>query len=122
MVDNDFLAAEGIGINFSYPDDYKNFLKNRGKINDTAWWLIGETKGYFNTCFKVINIEHKSSKLLVPFAKSDQSNILACFDESHRVWLTSCETNDITGADWNNRFSMPNFSVWLNKVLSYEIV
>lgn len=122
MVDNEFLAAEGIVINFSYPDDYKNFLKNRGEINDTAWWLIGETKGYFNTCFNVINIEHKSSKLLVPFAKSDQSNILACFDNSHRVWLTSCENDDISDADWNNRFFMPSFSVWLNKVLSYEIV
>lgn len=124
MVSNDFIAGEdrSLGITFNYPDDYKSFIKNKDKLNETAWWLIGETKGFFSTCFTVINIEQKSTKLLVPFAKSDQSNILACFDEAHRVWLTSCENNDITDADWDNRFSVPNFTAWLDKVLSYEIV
>jgi hypothetical protein len=83
--------------------------------------LIGNTPGSFHPCFDAINYIYKSKELLVPSAKSDQSNLLACFDESHKVWLTSCETNDITNADWDIRFSMPNFSSWLSKVMSHEI-
>lgn len=119
---NELLIAENLDIEFEYPDEYKKFLPHQSELDQTSWWLIGKTSGAFHSCYDVINFEYKSSKLLVPFAKSDQSNILACFDETHRVWLTSCENNDITDADWDNRFSMPNFTAWLDKVLCYEIV
>lgn len=122
MNENELLIAENLDIEFEYPDEYKKFLPQQSKLDQTSWWLIGKTSGAFHTCYDVINFDYKSSKLLVPFAKSDQSNILACFDETYRVWLTSCENNDITDADWDNRFSMPNFTAWLDKVLSYEIV
>jgi len=118
---NELFGAEYLDINFNYPVEYIEFVKNPQTITKTSWWLIGETKGFFKTSFEVTNYEQKSTKLLIPFAKSDQSNILACFDLEHRVWLTSCERNDITNADWETRFYYKDFNSWLEDVLNGEV-
>ena len=117
MIKNELLEAESLSINFNYPKEYLDFIKNPSILSNTPWWLIGTSTGFFKTCYEVTNYEQKSTKILIPFAKSDRSNILACFDQNHKIWLTSCERNDITGAEWNNRFYLENFSAWLDWVL-----
>lgn len=121
MMIKELLAAEYLDINFQYPAEYKNFLKKREQLDSTPWWLIGTTEGFFQSCFDVINTDYKSKKLLIPFAKSDEMNLLACFDTSHRIWFHDCEKNDITNADWDNRYSMPDFSAWLERVLKDDL-
>jgi hypothetical protein len=121
MIKNELLAAEGLEIDFSYPKEYREFLHNKDRLKITPWWLIGATEGAFLVSYETINNIYKSTKLLIPFAKSDQSNILACFDLEHRVWLTSCERNDITNADWETRFSYKDFNSWLEEALNGEV-
>lgn len=117
----EFLAAENLNIGFVYPEEYKKFLNTWKKLYDTPWWLIGTSKGFFKTCFNVINIELGSKKLLIPFAKNDECNILACFDLSHRIWYCGLEDDDIANTDWNKRSSMPDFSTWLKAVLKDDL-
>ena len=121
MIESEFFLADCLAIDFKYPLDYTHFVKNQDPITSTPWWLIGHTKGAFNISFETINTIYKSNKLLIPFAKSDQSNILACFDKEHRVWLTSCEVNDITDSDWDSRAYFDNFNSWLQAVKEGEI-
>ena len=121
MIENELLAAQSLNVGFNYPKEYLEFIKKPEIIADTSWWLIGTTKGFFKTCYEVTNYEQKSTKLLIPFAKTDQSNMLACFDKEHRVYLVSCEKNTVTNADWDNRFHFKNFNSWLEEVLSGEI-
>ena len=118
MIKDEMLAAEQLDIDFTYPEEYKIFIQNPDVLSKTPWWLIGDTKGFFNTCFEVTNYQYKSTKLLVPFAKSDQSNILACFDQSHKVWLTSCNENCISNTNWDDRYFLKDFSAWLDRVLN----
>lgn len=121
MNDNELLIAENLDFEFSYPSDYVDFIASQHKLKQTPWWLIGNTKGVFKIYFDYINTESKSSKFLIPFAKSDQTNILACFDDAHRVWFCGIEDDDIANANWNERYYMQSFSAWLERVLSGDL-
>lgn len=121
MVKEELLGAEYLDIKFKYPTEYKNFLNSMNKLNGTPWWLIGTSKGFFKSCYKFINVECHSKKLLIPFAKSDETNILACFDISHQIWFCGLEDDDITYANWDNRYFMPDFSAWLERVLKGDL-
>jgi len=115
MIKNELLGAQKLDIGFSYPDDYVAFLSHMEEIDDTSWWLIGTSKGFFYSCFNFVNKELQSKKLLIPFAKCDESNIFACFDKECKIYFHSCE-DSLLNVDWKNRFSLPNFSVWLEWV------
>ena len=114
----EFFEAEKLNIGFKYPIEYVEFVDNSESISNTPWWLIGNTQRAFNVSYHTINDIYNSTKLLIPFAKTDQSNMLACFDREHRVFLVSCEKNTVTNADWDNRFHFKNFNSWLEEVLS----
>lgn len=121
MYDNEWLIAESVGLEFKYPNDYKEFLENQSKLDLSPWWLIGNKRGTFNIFYDFINTQNHSSKLLIPFAKSDETNILACFDIQHRIWFCGIEDDDIENANWDERYSMPNFSAWLHRVLRGDL-
>lgn len=121
MKKNELLIAQDLDFEFDYPIDYKNYLPYQRELDPTPWWLIGNTEGVFKIYFDFINIKNRSTKFLVPFAKSDEMNILACFDESNRVWFCGIEDDDIANANWNERYSMPSFSAWLERVLSGDL-
>lgn len=116
-MNKEFLKAEKLNILFKYPKEYVDFIEQRHKLKNTSWWLIGENQGLFDLSYEVTNIEQGSTKILIPFAKSEHSEIMACFDIEGRVYLTSCERNDITDADWENRFFLKDFDAWLHWVL-----
>jgi len=117
MIKNELLGAQELDIGFSYPDDYVVFLSHMEEIDNTSWWLIGRSKGFFDVCFKVLNTDLGSKKLLIPFAKCDETNGVACFDSQLKIFFHSDEPS-LAGVDWENRFSLPNFSVWLEWVKS----
>jgi len=117
MIKNELLAAEELDIDFSYPDDYVAFLPHMEEIDNTSWWLIGRSKGFFEICFRLLNVTMGSKKLLVPFAKSDTMNVLACFDESHKVYFHINE-DDLADIDWSCVNHLENFSEWLDRVKS----
>lgn len=121
MLNSELLGAEGLDIDFEYPQEYKEFISDLSRLDGTPWWLIGKTKGFFKSCYEFINLERKSTKFLIPFAKSDETNILACFDDEKRVWFCGLEDDDIANANWNERYSMPSFSAWLERVLSGDL-
>ncbi len=119
MAISELLGAET--LDFDYPQEYKKFIEDLSVLDNTPWWLIGTSKGFFKSCYEFINLEKKSKKFLIPFAKSDETNILACFDESHRVWFCGLEDDDIANVNWDERYSMPSFSAWLERVLSGDL-
>lgn len=116
-MNDEFLKAEALDIGFKYPKQYVDFIEQRHKLEETPWWLLGDTVGAFELTFDLRNKSQASTKLLIPFAKSEHSEIIACFDMEGRVWLASCVRNDITDADWNNRFYLEDFDAWLDFVL-----
>ena len=120
-MNKEFLAAEFIDVGFKYPTEYVKLVNNQELISTSTWWLIGNTTNAFQTSFETINQIYKSTKLLIPFAKTDQSNMLACFDKEHRVYLVSCEKNTITNANWETRFHYKDFNAWLKDVLSGDV-
>ncbi len=87
MIKNELRAAEELDLNFVYPDDHVEFLSHMDEISHTSWWLVGRKKDLFELCFRVVNEIMGSKKLLIPFAKWDDTNTLACFDENHRVFF-----------------------------------
>jgi hypothetical protein len=121
MTDLELLGADILELDFEYPLEYKDFIQNLNGLNGTPWWLIGTSKGFSKSCYEFINLERKSTKFLVPFAKNDETNILACFDKTHRVWFCGLEDDDIANANWSERYSMPSFSAWLDRVLSGDL-
>lgn len=119
MIKNELLGAEELDIDFSYPDDYVAFLPNMEEIDNTSWWLIGTSKGFFLSCFKFLNVELKNEKLLIPFAKSDTMNVLACFDLEKKIYFYELEKREgLTGVDWDKINYLENFSEWLDRVKS----
>ncbi len=120
MIKNELLGAEELNINFSYPDEYVKFLSHMDEIDNTSWWLIGRSKGFFEICFRVINVTMGSKKLLIPFAKCDDANALACFDEEHKIYFHLNE-DDLADVDWDSVKYLENFSEWLDRVKSGKL-
>lgn len=121
MNSNELLAAEYMDLEFEYPQEYIDFLSNMSLLGGAPWWLIGTSKGFFKSCYEYINIEQKSKKFLIPFAKCDETNILACFDTSHRICFCGLEDDDIANVDWEERASLPNFNIWIKRVMSGDL-
>ncbi|MFM8453815.1 MAG: hypothetical protein ACKOAD_02355 [Gammaproteobacteria bacterium] len=117
MNKKEYCIAENLNIGFSYPKEYIEFLSVKKELEITSWWLLGDAEGAFEISYEILNLIYQSKKLLIPFAKSDQSNILACFDFEHKVWLTSCEEDDVSNANWENRYFFKDFSEWKDWVL-----
>lgn len=117
IIRNELLGAEELDINFSCPDEYVEFLPRLEELDDTSWWLIGTSKGFFLSCFNFLNVELKSEKNLIPFAKSDAMNILACFDLDKKTYFYELEKRqELKGVDWDKIYYLEDFSEWLGRV------
>ena len=60
MIENEYLIAESLDIEFEYPEDYKKFLKEMQVLDETSWWFLGSNKGLSKTWYEVLNLDYKS--------------------------------------------------------------
>lgn len=116
----EFFKAEEKLVGYSYPASYKNFVSSQDLNSIEPWWFIGSSEGLFDISFNLLNIDLASGINLIPFAKSEETNALAFFDESGKVYFYIGELS-LEGIDWESRFSLPDFDSWLEKVKSGDV-
>lgn len=104
---------------FRYPQAYLDLVEQPERLAESSWWLIGKNPGFADFCLEVLQ-GMGGSKILIPFAKDDESNDLACFDGadlggSPRVYFLVAEAS-IKHVDWTKRYSQ-SFEAWLTEAL-----
>lgn len=114
-----FIEESAIGKEFSYPDDYVNFVNSCCEL-EPPWWLLGKRPNFTVRCFKILNEDLRSEKTLIPFAKSDDSGDIACFDGDDRtghpkIYFYTGE-DDLGNVSWSSRYSIDSFSEFLASI------
>ncbi|MFT0212479.1 hypothetical protein VQ643_07645 [Pseudomonas sp. F1_0610] len=107
---------------FSYSSDYINFINNEFKdIDLEPWWMLCESEKLMNFWFQALKKQYPA-RHLIPFAKIDYSDDIACFD-----------ANDISGdprvifihafalEGWEYRGEVANFAKWLQRAKEESI-
>lgn len=113
--EDDFLPNE-----FLYPKDYIDLINYNSNIDLSPWWLVGENPEFATLCYNVINDKTGGEKILIPFAKSDLDDDIACFDGGDdsgnpRIYFDIGEES-MKGINWNERYSLPDFNAWLKSI------
>lgn len=102
---------------FIYPQSYLEAIAENLEIS--PWWYVVKNKAYADLSFRVINKKLPEGYCLVPFAKCDDGDYVACFDgrlieqgATPRIFIYRGERN-FEGIDMESRFSIPSFDEWL---------
>lgn len=103
---------------FRFPDAYLKLIQDEfPDLN--PWWFVAEEPETATLLYRIINEELRSKKLLIPFAKiDDSSGDVACFDGEDtsgnpKVYFSVGTENDMSGIDWSERYCLKNFDEWL---------
>lgn len=111
------FSPEELPPAFRYPQAFLDLVAAPAPELPGEWWLIGKNPDFARFC--LATIQGKGGKLLIPFAKDDDSGDIACFDGedtsgSPRVYFDTGE-EDYAGIDWSSRFSQ-SFEDWLASI------
>ncbi len=117
MKNYEFFLAEKYG--FKYPEGYEYLTHLKTEFGELRWWLVGLSEGLFDIGYELVNHDLESDIELFPFAKSSETNALACFDKEGKVYFV-VGSNSLRGVDWSKRLTLPNFNSWLAGVKSGE--
>ena len=120
---NNRLADYGMELpsGFSFPKSFELALSTVSRDEIFPWWFVASEPEKAKLFFDIINIDMKSSKLLVPFAKiDDESGDVACFDGDDlggnpRVYFSTGPEQTHEGVDWESRYYLKDFDAWLEK-------
>jgi hypothetical protein len=104
---------------FHYPQRLIEIAQNNEQLGSGTWWIIHETPDYAMLCLELTQ-RTSPGKPLIPFAKSDDENILACFDgedtsDNPRVYFDIFK--DVSIVNWEHRYSVL-FTEWLSEAQS----
>lgn len=101
---------------FHYPLNYLDEVVSPSDIK--PWWYVSSNTTYADLCFRVINKKLPTGHLLVPFAKCDQGDYVACFDgrvvegDEPRIFTYKGEKS-FSDTNIEERFSIASFNDWL---------
>ncbi|MBL3557517.1 MULTISPECIES: SMI1/KNR4 family protein [Marinobacter] len=114
-----FIEKNAVSKDFSYPDDYVSFVNSCREL-ERPWWLLGKRPNFTMRCFKILNEDLSSEKTLIPFAKSDDSGDIACFDGDDstgnpKIYFYTGES-DLRHVNWGSRYSIDSFSDFLSSI------
>ncbi|WP_444958387.1 hypothetical protein [Microbulbifer sp. ZKSA002] len=115
MNNSEYFKAEEYG--FSYPKEYNELISNTGEFGELKWWFIGSSSGLFSIAYELFNKELNSSIEFFPFAKSSETNAVACFDKNGKVYIV-IGNNSLKKVDWGKRLTQPNIIAWHNGVMA----
>ncbi len=117
MKSNEYFKASNLG--FSYPKEYEAYVSLHKEFGELRWWFIGSSEGLFDIAYEMVNYELRSSVELFPFAKSSETNALACFDRAGKVYFV-IGTGSLKNVDWSTRLTKSNVKDWYKGVLAGE--
>ncbi|MBF2053743.1 MAG: hypothetical protein IGS03_09815 [Candidatus Sericytochromatia bacterium] len=112
-----FTPAE-LPAGFVYPQGLIDLAQSDQGLSG-SWWLIGQNPAYARLCLAQLQ-QRSPHKPLVPFAKNDDEEVLACFDgedrsDNPRVYFDTF--SNLSTVNWAQRYSL-SFSEWLALALS----
>ncbi|WP_394201118.1 hypothetical protein [Marinagarivorans algicola] len=113
---NNFYLYEGLLPSaFVFPHDFLNSLREDGDIG--LWWYIAKNKDFSDLCLETILEKLPSGRFLIPFAKSNEADVIACFDGNDctanpRVFNYKGEAT-LTDMDWDKSFKLSDFDKWV---------
>ncbi|MBB5117432.1 hypothetical protein AF335_02685 [Streptomyces eurocidicus] len=106
----DVLSAAELPGGFAYP---KGFLRavESGLVGLEPWWLLeGE-----NLRVRAVGIRERfPERRLVPFARREDNDDVACWDLAGGV---VCVIHDFAAPGWENRREFADFYAWLRAAL-----
>lgn len=114
-----FFEEDSIFKGFSYPKDYEHFVRAGCEL-EPPWWLLGKRPDFAMRCFKLLNEDLESEKLLIPFAKTDDGGDIACFDGDDKAgnpkvyFYTGEET--LKNINWSDRYSVDSFNDFVSSI------
>lgn len=102
---------------FQLPNSFIEFCETDLSDDISPWWFLHKEEGVFEAWLEEISNQYPSRKL-VPFAKINYSDDIACFD-------ASVNSNDpivhyvhsYASPGWEDRGSVKNFDEWLKLAL-----
>ncbi len=103
---------------FLFPKAYLEFTQS-GFPDLTPWWFVVEEPEKAKMFYQIINEYKRSKKLLIPFAKIDDSTgDIACFDGEDttgnpKIFFSVGSENSMSNVDWGKRYFLEDFSAWL---------
>ena len=108
-----FLCPETSFANgFKYPKSFLNVIEEDKLIDLDPWWFLCEFDGFSQQWFNEIKKQYPERNL-IPFAKKDGSDDVACFDglaTSGDPKVHYVHTFASTG--WEEHGSVANFNAW----------
>ena len=104
---------------FSYPREYEDLISVDGEFGELRWWFIGSSEGLFDIAYRLVNEELGSHIELFPFAKSSETNAIACFDKNGKVFFV-VGSGSLKEVDWSKRLTVPNIATWQQGVMAGE--
>ena len=117
MDNQEYYKAQSHG--FSYPQEYDELISSAGEFGELRWWFIGSSSGLYDISYELVNRDLKSSIELFPFAKSSETNALACFDSTGKVYFV-IGSKPLNKVDWSQRLTKPTIKEWYNGVMAGE--
>lgn len=84
-------------------------------LSESSWWLIGSQPEFAHFCLNLL-LGMGGSKVLIPFAKDDDSGDIACFDGSDTSGSPSVYFHvgeeSFAAVNWETRYRQ-TFAEWL---------
>lgn len=110
----DFFSPELLPLKFIFPQSYLLYIDQKPIPDLMPWWFLCEMKGMSDSWFKNIQKQYPSRNL-VPFAKIDHTDDVACFDAStHAIDPIVHYVHAYASPGWEDCGHVINFDEWLN--------
>ncbi|WP_053980221.1 hypothetical protein [Marinagarivorans algicola] len=114
---SEYYFSGMLSVEFQYPE---SFIK---AVNDGVdvypWWFIYKNQEFADLCYSTINKKMPKGVLVVPFAKNDDSDGIACFDGrsvnigNPKIFTYKGESSFDQG-NIRSRFRVESFDYWLS--------
>ncbi|MDH3349603.1 MAG: hypothetical protein OEM02_16070 [Desulfobulbaceae bacterium] len=107
-----------VPVEFLFPKAYLEFMQS-GFPDLTPWWFVAEEPAKAKMFYQTINKCKRSKKLLIPFAKIDDSTgDIACFDGEDttgnpKIFFSVGSEDSMSCVDWKKRYFLEDINAWL---------
>ncbi|GMR16929.1 MAG: SMI1/KNR4 family protein [Gammaproteobacteria bacterium] len=110
-----YFERELLPDNFSFPQTYIEFISHENIPDLEPWWFLCENEEFAKFWMEEIAKQYPSRKL-VPFAKIEDTDDVACFDGSDtsgdpKIYYV----HTFAAPGWEDRGEVENFATWLEK-------
>ena len=115
--ENLFLNNKSLPKDFTFPQEFIAFVSQKELPNLHPWWLLYTYEGAFDAWLKIVRKQYPS-RSLIPFAKIEYTDDIACFDGldfsgNPKVFYV----HSYASPGWEDRGCVNNFSEWLKYAL-----